>query len=207
MFDISNPVNLSIYFVSLVVAITIHEAMHAYTSHWLGDDTAHREGRITLNPLKHVDPFMTILLPLITLVLFHAPLLAAKPVPFNPYKVKFEEFGAAIVAAAGPLTNLLLALVVAGTLKLAGGGLGDLGIKILAIFLQVNILIFIFNSIPIPPLDGSRVLYAFAPESVQRFMTSIEQFGILIVFGLVLMVPAFTDLLNNLNNNLLNFLL
>jgi Zn-dependent protease len=207
MFDISNPVNLSIYFVSLVVAITIHEAMHAYTSHWLGDDTAHREGRITLNPLKHVDPFMTILLPLITLVLFHAPLLAAKPVPFNPYKVKFEEFGAAIVAAAGPLTNLLLALVVAGILKLAGGGLGDLGIKILAIFLQVNILIFIFNSIPIPPLDGSRVLYAFAPEPVQRFMTSIEQFGILIVFGLVLMVPAFTDLLNNLNNNLLNFLL
>jgi Zn-dependent protease len=200
-------VSLGIVFVSLVVAITIHEAMHAYAGHWLGDDTAHREGRITLNPLKHIDPFMTLLLPLITLVAFHVPLLAAKPVPFNPYRVKFNEFGAAIVAAAGPLSNLLLAVIAAGFLKLFNGSIGDIGIEILGIFIIVNIGLFIFNSIPIPPLDGSRILYAFAPEPVQQFMASLEQFGIFIVFGLVLAVPAFTELLSNLNNSLLNFLL
>src|SRR5688500_8852717 len=84
--------------ISLVVSITLHEAMHAYAGLWLGDDTAHHEGRISLNPLRHVDPFATVLLPIITLTLFGVPLLAAKPVPFNPLRVKYEEFGAALVA-------------------------------------------------------------------------------------------------------------
>ena len=207
MLDNLDFVTIAIVFVCLVVAITIHEAMHAFTGHWLGDDTAQREGRITLNPLKHVDPFATILLPLITLVLFHVPLLAAKPVPFNPNRVKYEEFGAALVAAAGPLTNLLLAVIGAVFLKIFGGELGDLGLQIFGIFVLVNIGLFVFNSIPIPPLDGSRILYAVAPEPVQRFMASLEQFGIFIVFGLVLAVPAFTDLLSNLNSSVLNFLL
>lgn len=111
MIENLDAATLAIIFGSLVVAITIHEAMHAFTSHWLGDDTAQKEGRITLNPIKHVDPFGTILLPLITLIIFKVPLLAAKPVPFNPARVKYEEFGAAMIAAAGPLTNLFWRLL------------------------------------------------------------------------------------------------
>lgn len=196
---------LAIVFGSLVISITLHEAMHAFTAHWLGDDTAHNEGRITLNPIKHVDPFATILLPLITLVLFGVPLLAAKPVPFNPTRVRWGESGAALVGVAGPLTNLALALAGAGIINLFGGF--DSGaLQALVIFVQINIGLFVFNMIPIPPLDGSRLFYAFAPESVQNVMAQLEQFGIMIVFFLVIAVPGFTDLLINLNQSILRAL-
>lgn len=199
--------NISVVFISLVISITIHEAMHAYTSHWLGDDTAHREGRITLNPFAHVDLFSTVLLPLITLILFRVPLLAAKPVPFNPNRVKYGEFGVALVGIAGPLTNVVLAGLGAILVKLLQGGVSIDVLTALIIFVQINIGLFIFNMIPIPPLDGSRVLYAFAPETLQRFMAQLEQFGIFIVFALVLAVPAFTDMLINLNNAVFRFLI
>ena len=200
-------VTLAIIFVVLVVSITIHEAMHAFTSYWLGDDTAHREGRITLNPIKHVDPYMTIILPLITLVLFKVPLLAAKPVPFNPNRVRFEEFGAALVGLVGPLTNLVLAFAGAGILNLFGGNLGETGIQIVGIFTVINVGLFVFNMIPIPPLDGSRVLYAFAPEPLQRVMASLEQFGLVVIFALILLVPQFGDLLSHLNSSVIDFLI
>jgi Zn-dependent protease len=198
---------LLIVFVTLVISITLHEAMHAFAGHWLGDDTAQREGRITLNPLKHIDPYMTILLPLITLLIFKVPLLAAKPVPFNPNRVRFDEYGAALIAVAGPLTNLLLAICAAGILNLFGGGLGFELQRIVAIFLIINVGLFVFNMIPIPPLDGSRVLYAFAPDSLRNLLYSIEHFGILIVFGLVLAFPPFTAFLSRLNQIVTDFLL
>lgn len=197
---------LLIVFVTLVIAITLHEAMHAFASHWLGDDTAERQGRISLNPLRHVDPVGTILMPLITLIVFRVPLLAAKPVPFNPNRVRFGEYGAALVGVAGPLTNVLLALVGAGILHLIGGALSSGVVQAMLIFVQINIGLFVFNMIPIPPLDGSRLLYAFAPESVQEFMAQLEQIGIFIVFGLILAVPAFSDILFNLNRSFFNIL-
>lgn len=196
-----------IVFFSLVVSITLHEAMHAFTSHWLGDDTASREGRISLNPLKHVDPLATIILPLITLIIFKVPLLAAKPVPFNPNRVKFDEFGAALVGIAGPLTNLFLAVSAAGFINLFFDSMGSGLLDALLIFMLVNVGLFVFNMMPIPPLDGSRLVYAFAPEPVQRFMASIEQFGILIVFALVLMVPAYFDIIIALNRSIIEFLI
>jgi Zn-dependent protease len=207
MIDELSISNILIVLGALFVSVSFHEAMHAFTSHWLGDDTASREGRITLNPLKHIDIFMTIILPIITLILFKVPLLAAKPVPFNPNRVKFDEFGAALVGFAGPLTNLILAVATAGVINLFQGSLSIDILRILVIFLSINVGLFIFNMVPIPPLDGSRILYAFAPESLQRIMISLEQFGIFIVFGLVLAFPGFTDLLRDLNTSLLNFLL
>jgi Zn-dependent protease len=207
MLESLNATVILVVFVSLVISITLHEAMHAFVGHWLGDDTAYREGRISLNPLRHVDPFATILLPLITLVIFQVPLLAAKPVPFNPSRVRFEEFGAALVGISGPFTNLLLAASTAGIINLFQGSLDIELMRILAIFTIVNIGLFVFNMLPIPPLDGSRLVYAFAPEPVQNFMAALEQFGIIIVFALVLAVPAFGEVLLQINRELFNFFL
>ncbi|HEX5744412.1 MAG TPA: site-2 protease family protein, partial [Candidatus Saccharimonadales bacterium] len=175
--------NLLYIVISIVIGLSVHEAMHAFTAHWLGDTTAKEEGRVSLNPLRHIDPFTTILLPIITLIIFKIPILAAKPVPFNPERVRYEEFGSAMIAAAGPLTNLVLAITAAPLLSIVA--LGPFA-EFLAIFIQLNVVLFIFNILPIPPLDGSRVLYAFAPEPLQRFMDQIEPYGLFIVFGLVL---------------------
>lgn len=200
--DIATP-NLLYVVVSIVLALSIHEAMHAFTAHWLGDTTAQEEGRLSLNPLRHIDPFTTVVLPIITLIIFHVPILAAKPVPFNPERVKYEEFGSALIAAAGPLTNLVLAIL--GALLLHGLQAGGPLIDFLVTFIELNVVLFIFNSIPIPPLDGSRVLYAFAPEPVQRFMDQIEPYGILLVFALVL-TGVLLPLLTNLDNTILRLL-
>lgn len=202
MFTDSGSINIVYVVVSIVLALSIHEAMHAFTAHWLGDTTAQDEGRLSLNPLKHVDPLTTVALPILTLIVFHVPVLAAKPVPFNPERVKFDEFGAAMVAAAGPLTNLVLAIIGALLLHgVTGGVLADF----LVTFIELNTVLFIFNLLPIPPLDGSRVLYAFAPEPVQEFMNQIEPYGLFIVFGLVL-TGILIPLLTNLDNAVLQLL-
>ena len=190
--------------VTLVVSLVIHEFMHAYVGHLLGDTTAQEEGRLTLNPLKHIDPYMTIVLPIITLIVFHAPILAAKPVPFNPARVKFDEFGAALIAAAGPLSNLVLAVIGAIFVNHIFVNSATLS-QIFITFTQLNVLIFVFNLIPIPPLDGSRVLYAFAPEPLQDFMRTIEPYGLFIVFGLVFLA-GLGGLVGTLENHVLNIL-
>ncbi len=171
--------------VTILISMTLHEAMHGFMAYWLGDDTAKREGRLTLNPIHHIDPFLTILLP-VMLAIVGAPIFGgAKPVPFNPNRVRYEEWGAALVALAGPLTNLLLAFLtfaVYAALRPAGGVLE----QILFTAVSVNLGFFIFNMIPIPPLDGSRVLYALAPDFIRRGMEVIERYGIILVFVVVM---------------------
>lgn len=196
--------SILIIIVCLIVSITIHEMMHALTALKLGDTTAHEAGRITFNPLHHVDLFATVILPIITLLVFQVPLLAAKPVPFNPERVKFEEYGAALVALAGPLSNLAMAFTAGVMLSFVGGGLLQ---TILITFISINVGLFVFNMLPIPPLDGSRLLYAFAPESLREVMASLELYGIFIVFGLVLLVPGFTTFISNLNQIVLSIVL
>ncbi len=182
MFEGLGLVELVIVFVSLLVAMTTHEAMHGYAAHRLGDTTAHDLGRLTLNPLKHIDLFATILLPLLLIALQLPPFFAAKPVPFNPWKVKYEEFGIAIIGLAGPVTNLVLATTVALAVRLSGLAVGTDAFQVLSVFIQINIALFVFNMIPFPPLDGSRVLYAFAPEPLQKIMQQIESFGLGAIF-------------------------
>jgi Zn-dependent protease len=171
----------------ILVSMTVHEAMHGYVAYWLGDDTAKAEGRLTLNPIKHIDPFLTILLPLI-LALSGAPVFGgAKPVPFNPNRVKYGEWGAALVALAGPLTNFMIAFVLFGLYILLGAPSTGIVKSILVTGVGVNLGFFVFNMLPIPPLDGSRVLYALAPEFVRRIMEMIEQYGLIVIFAIVML--------------------
>lgn len=172
----------------ILLSMTLHEAMHAFTSYWLGDDTAKLQGRLTLNPIAHIDPFLTIILPVL-LAISGMPIFGgAKPVPFNPNRVRYGEFGAALVGVAGPLTNLVLAFIAFGIFAVAGGPSDStlLGM-ILQLAIIVNLGFFVFNILPIPPLDGSRVLYALAPDGARRVMEVIEQYGIFLIFAIVLL--------------------
>lgn len=179
----------------ILFSMTLHEAMHGFVAYWLGDDTAKLQGRLTLNPIKHIDPFLTILLP-VMLALIGAPIFGgAKPVPFNPYRVKYDEWGAALVALAGPLTNLLIAFVVFGIGTIAGFNLTDFSYggvleMVFTYGVIVNLGFFVFNMIPLPPLDGSRVLYALAPDFIRRIMEYIEQYGLIFVFLIVLLASS-----------------
>ncbi|HSX06105.1 MAG TPA: site-2 protease family protein [Candidatus Saccharimonadia bacterium] len=203
MFDTLTVSNVVTALVCLIVSITVHEFMHAYVGFRLGDTTAMEHGRVSFNPLHHIDPVMTVLLPLVTLLLFHFPFLAAKPVPFNPYRVKYNEYGAALLAAAGPLSNLALAFAAALLLRFmdVGATIGN----VLVFFVELNVALFIFNLIPIPPLDGSRVLYAFAPEPVQELMQQIEPYGFFVIFVLIFWGGA-GGIIANLNGFVLNLL-
>jgi Zn-dependent protease len=166
--------------------MTLHEAMHAYASNWLGDDTAKLEGRLTLNPIAHIDPFLTLALPIMLAILGLPIFGGAKPVPFNPSRVRFEEFGAAIVGVAGPLTNLVIAFILFAIYAFAGTPEGFLGTALI-VGVTVNLGFFIFNMLPIPPLDGSRLLYALAPDGIRGVMETIERQGIILVFAVVLL--------------------
>lgn len=183
--------NIDIIYIIIVIAVvfismTFHEAMHAFTSYWLGDDTAKLHGRLSFNPIKHIDPFLTILLP-VMLAIVGAPIFGgAKPVPFNPQNLRWDEWGVALVALAGPLTNLLMAFLIFGVWVIVGTPDQGTWTQILVTGVSVNLGFFIFNMIPIPPLDGSRVLYVLAPEFVKRGMEAMEQFGIVIVFAIIL---------------------
>ena len=187
-----------IVLIVILLSMTIHEAMHAFMGYMLGDNTAKEEGRLTLNPIKHIDPFMTILLPLIMVVL-HAPVFGgAKPVPFNPNRVRFGDWGAALVALSGPITNLVIAFIAfgvgvfSGVINNAGTVQPTIFGLIISTAVSVNLGFFVFNMLPIPPLDGSRILYAVAPNSVRSVMQKIEQNGVLLV---MIIVVLFSDVI------------
>lgn len=192
---------------SVIISLVIHETMHGYVAHWLGDDTADEAGRLTLNPLKHIDPLTTIIMPIVLIKLTGIPFLAAKPVPFNPNRVKFGEYGAALVGLAGPLTNLLLAVLAAIAFKTFGAHWSQTGIEAGIIFARINVAMFVFNMIPFPPLDGSRLLYAFAPIKLQEAMERVEAAGfattLIFIFAVFTLASSF---IYNVENGIVNFL-
>lgn len=175
--------NIIAVIIALVLGLTLHEFAHALMGNYLGDTTAKDSGRLSINPLVHIDPFSTLLLPLLLIVL-HSPVVfaAAKPVPFNPWQVRYGRWGAALVAVAGPLTNLLLALVFGLWLRFGPHSL--LASEYLGPIVTTNVALFVFNLIPFPPLDGSRVLYAAVSAEVREVMDRIESagFGAIAVF-------------------------
>jgi Zn-dependent protease len=199
----------------LFFSMALHELMHAAAADWLGDPTARLMGRISLNPIRHIDPIFTIAFPLL-LILSHAPFVfgAAKPVQVNFHRLRYGEFGGAIVGIIGPLTNLLIAII-AGLIFNIVDPSTELPYKILGFTILINAGFFVFNSIPWPPLDGSRLLYAFAPRPLQEFMEAIEGFGIagliIFIFIFVQLSPGLTHIISglihlispNLNINLL----
>lgn len=192
-----NPTGIVFLITALIIALTLHEFAHALASDLLGDRTARNEGRLTVNPLTHIDPIMTVLLPLL-LIVAGSPVIfgAAKPVPFNPWAVKWGKYGAAIVAAAGPAMNILIAVITAVALQLFMPSPQLMPFFITTI--SINIAFAVFNLLPIPPLDGSRILYAFVPLGVREFMDRLERNGLLIIFFLLLLAaPIFMPIFSS----------
>lgn len=172
---------LMIFFVVVIIfSAVIHEYSHGWVADMLGDPTARYAGRLTLNPLSHIDPIGSILLPLLLMptgLLF----AYAKPVPYNPYNLKDQRLGPLWVALAGPGSNLLLAIVFGFILQvMAGGAMAPF----LSIIVYANVMLAVFNLVPIPPLDGSKLLYVLLPNNPQLHAT-LERYGVILLFAFI----------------------
>ena len=185
-------------FVVLIFSIVIHEFSHGWMANYLGDPTARHMGRLTLNPIPHIDLMGSIIVPFILLLSSAGFIIGwAKPVPYNPYNLRDKKNGEMLVALAGPSSNLLVALIfgiIIRILLIQGIGINSSIISFFSIIVLYNILLAIFNLVPIPPLDGSKVLFHFLPYSRHDIRETLERSGMLfliifILFGFPLILP------------------
>jgi Zn-dependent protease len=185
--------DLSVWVLPLVIAITFHEAAHGFVAHHFGDKTAWERGRVTFNPIKHIDPFGTLILPAM-LLLAHSPFLFgyAKPVPVNFRALRNPRIDMVWVALAGPATNILLALIAATAfhvLSYVPASSAQWLADNLKNALVINVVLAVFNMLPIPPLDGGRVAVGLLPRVLAVPLARLEPFGMLILIGLLILLP------------------
>lgn len=185
--------NIAVWAIPVLFAITLHEVAHGWAANKLGDGTARMLGRLSLNPIKHIDPFGTIILP-IMLILMSSPIIfgAAKPVPVDTRNFKNPRRDMAIVALAGPLANIVMAVFWVAIFYISQLLIGHQAVlegmvRMALAGVLINLVLFTFNLMPIPPLDGGRILSAFLPPKISDMLDKIEPFGFFIVIGLVLL--------------------
>lgn len=177
----------------LIMSAVVHEVSHGLAALWLGDPTAKYQDRLTLNPLKHLDPFGSIILPLL-LVITRSPFFIAwaKPVPYNPYNLRDQKYGPAIVGAAGPIANIVIAFVFGFVLRMAivfgnvSANSGDLFFTVFFYIILINLMLAFFNLIPFPPLDGSKLLFALVPIKEETKLY-LEQFGFILLIPFIIL--------------------
>lgn len=191
-------ISLVFFFLIIVPSSIIHEYSHGWMAYMLGDSTAKYAGRLTLNPMDHIDRWGTILMPIILYIISGGSFVFAyaKPVPYNPYNLKSQKWGPALVGAAGPLSNLLVAgifaifvrMVAPGAASLAvasGAAIINLLVSFFTIIIYANILLAVFNLVPIPPLDGSKILFAILPDRFYKLKFFLERNGFIILLFFV----------------------
>lgn len=177
------------FFISIIPSAIIHEYMHGWVANQLGDSTAKYAGRLTLDPRVHIDPMGTFILPLVLFMVSGGRFLFAyaKPVPYNPYNLRDQKWGPVYVALAGPFSNFVLAAVFGLIMRVMP--MGDITL-FLSIIVYTNILLGVFNLIPIPPLDGSKLLFALLPPSATHVRVALERYGIWILFAIIFLFPG-----------------
>ena len=175
----------------LIMSVVIHEVSHGYAASFLGDQTAKYQGRLTLNPLKHLDFVGSFLVPSAAYFLGGFIFGWAKPVPYNPYNLKPGRWSEAVVAAAGPASNVALALIFGLLLRVGVAATSPAFIQITSVIVFINILLAIFNLVPIPPLDGSKLLFAAFPDKLYQLRGFFERYGLILVLFFIFFLWQF----------------